>query len=114
MRSRLSVLVVEDDPVVREAAVNLLEDLGVAVLDAYNGNDALNLLSEHPEIGLLLTDVRMAGVPGPDLATLARERHPDLRIVLTSGYVNTSPNADFEFLPKPWRAQELRAILGME
>lgn len=114
MRRGFTVLMVDDDPVVREAAVNLLEDLGLAVFDAYNGHDALKLLSEHPEIDLLVADIRMAGVPGTELAIQARRFRPDLRIVLTSGYMNTAPIAEFEFIRKPWRETELRVILGVE
>jgi len=62
--NKVAVLVVEDVPQVRAAAVNIMEDLGCEVFDAYNGHQALTLLRDHPEIQVLFADVRMPGMSG--------------------------------------------------
>ena len=74
----------------RATAVDMFIDLGFAVFDAYNGYHVLALLERHPEISLLFVDVRMPGMSGPELAELVRPRRPDIKIVLTSGYVGAN------------------------
>ena len=99
-----AVLVVEDVPQTRATAVQLFQDLGCEVFDAYNGHSALTILEAHPEIQVLFADVRMPGMSGPELAQVARRLRPDLRIVLTSGYVSRDDVPDgIPFVPKPWR-----------
>src|SRR5215204_4258587 len=106
--SKVAVLVVEDVPQVRATAVRIMQDLGCTVFDAYNGHQALKLLQAHPEITVLFTDVRMPGMSGTELAEAAQRLRPDLKIVLTSGYVGPRDvPADVTFVPKPWRAQDL-------
>src|SRR4051794_16573754 len=79
-----------------------MEDLGCAVFDAYNGHQALKLLRANPEIEVLFADVRMPGMSGTELAEAAQRLRPDLRIVLTSGYVGPQDvPAHIPFVPKP-------------
>ena len=106
-----TILLVDDEPVTREAMVRLLEATGCRVFDTYNGEDALQLLDAHPEITLLLSDVRMPGMTGIELADKARRRRPGLKIILTSGYTVERPK-DIPFLQKPWRAPELKKLLS--
>lgn len=108
-----TILVVDDEPVAREAMVRLLEGAGRRVLDTFNGSHALELIDQHPEISLLLSDVRMAGISGVELAKEARRRRPELQIILTSAH-STEPAAEFPFLQKPWRAKELAKILAAQ
>ena len=104
----VAVLVVEDVPQVRATAVRIMKDLGCTVFDAYNGHQALKLLQAHPEIMVLFTDVRMPGMSEPELAEDAQRLRPDVKIVLTSGYVSAEDMpANVAFVPKPWRAQDL-------
>ena len=105
-----TILLVDDEPVTREAMVRLLEAADFRVFDTYNGQDALQLLDAHPEITLLMSDVRMAGMSGVDLAHEARKRRPALRVILTSGHEVDRP-ASFRFLQKPWRGPELMELL---
>jgi CheY-like chemotaxis protein len=105
-----AILVVDDDPVAREMAVETFKGFGFSVFDAYNGQDALRLISANPEIGLLFTDVRMWGMRGVELAHEARKIRPDLKIVLTSGYPAEAPVLEFPFILKPWRLNELETI----
>jgi CheY-like chemotaxis protein len=110
--SHVAVLVVEDVPQVRATAVRIMEDLGCAVFDAYNGHHALKLLQAHPEIEVLFADIRMPGMNGPELANVARRLRPDLRIVLTSGYVSQDAVPDgIPFVPKPWRTGDLADVV---
>src|SRR5215216_1396574 len=109
--SKVAVLVVEDVPQVRATAVRIMQDLGCTVFDVYNGHQALKLLQAHPEITVLFTDVRMPGMSGTELAEAAQRLRPDLKIVLTSGYVGPRDvPADIPFVPKPWRAQDIAEV----
>jgi CheY-like chemotaxis protein len=108
------VLVVEDNPMPRATAVEIFQELGFAVFDAYNGQHALALLEARPEIGLLFIDVRMPGMSGPELADAVRRRRPDIKIVLTSGYVGEEDvPKDFTFVPKPWRMDQVTRAVGL-
>ena len=78
-----TILLVDDEPVTRDAMVRLLEAAECRVFDTYNGEDALQLLEDHPEITLLLSDVRMPGMTGIELAREANRRRPELKIILT-------------------------------
>lgn len=107
------VLVVEDIPQVRATAVSILTGFGCKVFDCYNGEEALRLLREHPEIEVLFTDVRMPGMDGLELSETARAMRPDLKIVLTSGYVGEEElPGELPFLRKPWRAEEVTAAVA--
>ncbi len=114
-----TVLVVEDDPDVRNLVLAQLEDLGYASLAATNGPEALSLLQEHSNhVDLLLTDMVMpGGMTGVELVRAARELRPGLPAILTSGYTSggpiTSPTGEAdppEYLPtlsKPYQQEEL-------
>jgi len=115
-----TVLLVEDEAVVRELTLQILEASGYHVLEAMNGAEALRIAQEHsaPEhpapIHLLLTDVVMPGMNGQELADQLRRHHPDMRVLFTSGYdarqVDREDLASREiaFLPKPFSAESLR------
>jgi CheY-like chemotaxis protein len=114
-RSDLSlptVLVVDDEPLVRATMIDLLEDLGYEVLDTYDGATALSLLGRNPGIGVLVTDIRMPDMDGVRLAHETRALRPDLAILITSGDSTVPHPHDFPFLPKPWRREQLRAALA--
>jgi len=107
-----AVLVVEDVPQIRATAVQLFQELGCEVFDAYNGHGALKILEARPAIQVLFADVRMSGMSGPELAHVARRLRPDLRIVLTSGYVSRDAIPDgIPFVPKPWRTGDLAEVV---
>src|SRR5262245_21257636 len=83
---RESVLVAEDDPFVRSYAVTCLSSLGYRVVEAADGDEALQKLTDGAEIDLLFTDVVMPGMNGWELAERARDMRPGLKVLLTSGY----------------------------
>ena len=117
------VLVVEDDALVRVAAVESLADLGLAAEEAETGRQALGVLAAHGDIDLLITDVGLPDIDGHDLAAEARKLRPSLKIILASGYSgpgrhprrNGELPADILHLTKPYEAADLRrAIESLE
>ena len=80
------ILVVEDDNDVRAYIAETLISFGYSVLEADRGEKALRLIDDHPEIGLLLTDVVMPGMNGRKLADAARSIRADLKILYMTGY----------------------------
>ena len=108
-----TVLLVEDDNEVREFSAAALDHLGYRVLEAEDATSALNLLSEHPQVALLFTDVGLPDLNGRQLAEEARRRVPELRIVYTTGYTRNAIvhhgvlDKDVELLAKPFTIEEL-------
>jgi two-component system, response regulator PdtaR len=109
--TRPAVLIVEDEPLIRFAAADVLAETGLPVLEAGNADEALALLGAHPEIGLLFTDINMPGeMDGLRLAERVHETRPNIRLVVTSGKQWLSDDQipdDGVFLSKPYRAQQL-------
>jgi len=85
-----TVLLVEDDPDVREFSASALTFLGYRVLEAAEAGIALRILSEHPDVAILLTDVVLPGLNGRQLADEARRRAPNLKVVYTTGYARNA------------------------
>jgi CheY-like chemotaxis protein len=110
------VLLVEDDPDVRELASLFLSELGFEVLEAGDGLAGLALIETIPAIDLLFTDIVMPGLDGVSLAERAKEIRPDLAVVYATGFagrVRELKEARLEgpVLQKPFRQRELaRAI----
>jgi CheY-like chemotaxis protein len=107
-----AVLVVDDEPYVRETACEMFASLGCRCFDAYNGSDALGILAAHPEITLMFADVRMPGMSGQKLAEEALRLRPGLKVVLTSGWIDENPVKPFPFLPKPYRVSDLASVVS--
>ncbi|MFZ3584874.1 PAS domain S-box protein [Loktanella sp. DJP18] len=85
------VLVVEDDHAVRETAMDLLRDLGFAVLSAENADSAMAIVNSGAQIDILFTDVVMPGtLRSPELAKKAKERLPEIGVLFTSGYTQNA------------------------
>ena len=115
-----TVLVVEDDEAVRAAVTDMLGELGYAVLRAENAEQALSLLGEGRHVDVLFSDVVMPGtINARELATLAREKLPNLKVLFTSGYTqnaivhNGRLDAGVELLGKPYRKDDLARKLRM-
>ena len=82
-----TILLVDDDELVRKSAATLMASLGYRVLSAGSGSEALEVLRQDGPIDLLFTDVFMpGGMHGPQLVAAARRLRPELRILFTSGY----------------------------
>jgi CheY-like chemotaxis protein len=112
-----TVLVVEDEPRLRKMTVARLRDLGYRVLDAANGPDALAVIESGPPPDLLFTDMVMpGGMTGADLATAAREKQPEIKVLFTSGYsepdvVRRGQTAGAKWLRKPYSVVDLARTL---
>ena len=116
--SRATVLLVEDEAAVREAAKRMLRKYGFTVIEAKNGQDALMLWErEEQNIDVVLTDVVMPAMGGAELARTLRQRRPDLRVVFMSGYtqgtleLSSMDEAATRFLPKPFTTDQLVGTL---
>jgi CheY-like chemotaxis protein len=108
MPHSLKILVVDDDPDVLTMAGSFLSEQGYQVVEAGNGAHALRVLQENPDIALLLTDVVMpGGIDGFDLAKRAKQMHPGLRVLYTSGFLKNEGAWQGDLLPKPWRLSHL-------
>lgn len=111
------ILFVEDDEEQLATTPRTLEQLGYTVISAATGNEALQILENHPEIDLILTDYDMPGLTGIDLAEHIGRTRPDLPVVLVSGrsYVlemdNTAVNIRL-VLPKPFNKSDLSQALS--
>jgi CheY-like chemotaxis protein len=115
---RGTVLLVEDEAAVREAAKRMLRKYGFVVIEAKNGDDALALWQEHaPVVDVVLTDVVMPSMGGADLVRSLRATRPDVRVVFMSGYtqgtleIAAAEEAATRFLPKPFTADQLVGAL---
>jgi signal transduction histidine kinase len=117
-----TILVVEDEPTVREHSVQSLRDLGYNVLTASDGASALATLDRVGAIDLLFTDVGLpGGMTGRHLADAARAKQPGLKVVYTTGYARNAIvhggllDPGTELLPKPFNlttlAQKIRTVL---
>jgi PAS domain S-box-containing protein len=109
-----TVLLVEDEPLVRMYGSEALAELGYRVLEASDGHEALLVLGEHPEITLLFTDVGLpGGFNGRRLAEEARARVPSLKILFATGYAkdaivhNGVLDSGVELLEKPYTIEAL-------
>ncbi|MBC7669859.1 MAG: response regulator [Gemmatimonadaceae bacterium] len=117
--SREVVLVVEDEPSVRQFSVDALGELGYLVLEADGAAAALRLIDAHPEIVLLFTDVVMPDVNDAKLAEEVRRRRPDIKILFTTGYTRNAVVHDgvldpgVELIGKPFTLEALAAKLRL-
>jgi two-component system, cell cycle sensor histidine kinase and response regulator CckA len=113
-----TVLLVEDEDVVRSLVTEMLEGAGYSVMVASDAAEAEALASSHEaRIDLLMTDVVMPGLSGPELAQRLLAERPAMRVLFTSGYTEDAVAADSAlgqgtaFLSKPFSAGELAAKL---
>jgi DNA-binding NtrC family response regulator len=109
-----TVLVAEDEETIRRLVRQVLSRSGFTVHTAATGDEALSQLEQHgAEVDLLLTDVVMPGMSGPDLVRAATAVNPRLRVLYTSGYASEPDEAfedpDVEFIGKPFSPQALVA-----
>ena len=115
-----TVLVVEDEPVVRGVILEMLGEQGYRTLEAVDGPSGLRILREAARIDLLVTDVGLPGMNGRQLADQARETRPDLKVLFITGYAESVAIADgflqpgMEMITKPFDLDNLsRRIRSM-
>lgn len=125
MRGKETILVAEDDEQVRDLAVAILKACGYMVLELEHANDAERVCEHHGgEIDLLLTDVVMREVSGPELARRVQKVLPEIKVLFMSGYTDSAIvhqgvlDPGIAFLPKPFTpstlAGRVRQVLDKE
>jgi CheY-like chemotaxis protein len=108
------VLLAEDEPMVRKLMQRLLLSWGYRVLSARNGREAMEIAEEHKgPIDLLVSDVTMPEMDGPELAEKLNAKRPRLQVILLSGYSHKEIvlKGGWKFIQKPFQLQELRAAI---
>ncbi|GAB4175676.1 MAG: hypothetical protein OHK0024_12690 [Thalassobaculales bacterium] len=113
-----TVLLVEDEDAVRLFAARALRNKGYRVIEARNGEAAIDILADDGEpLDLMITDVVMPGIDGPSLIRQARERRPQLAVICISGYSEDSladrlaGQEGVRFLPKPFSLRQLAGVV---
>ena len=123
LRGTETILVVEDEPGLRRLVCEMLDHLGYSALQAEDGRDALRVLEEHNRgVDVILTDVIMPAMGGPELAKRVRSLAPGTRVIYMSGYTDDTlalygpPHPNTEYLQKPFTAaalaEKLRQVLS--
>lgn len=105
------VLIVEDEALIRWAAVDMIREAGYGVLEAGNADEAIRILEARNDIRFIFTDIDMPGsIDGLKLAHAVSKRWPPIKIIVTSGMQNPKESdlpKGSRFLPKPYDANSL-------
>jgi CheY-like chemotaxis protein len=108
----ITVLLVEDEGIIRMASSAMLEDAGYIVIEASDANEALQILRQHPQIDIVITDVQMPGtLDGLGLVEILGREYPHIEALITSGRtcVNDAQKAGAKkFLSKPYTAADMQ------
>ena len=103
-----TILLVEDEPAVRQLFAQALIRAGYQVLEARNGQEAMKVYEQHGDtIDLLLTDMRMPFMGGAELAEHLRARRGTLKMICVSGYPSSGTELTSDFLAKPFSRDDL-------
>jgi CheY-like chemotaxis protein len=107
-QARSTILVVEDEVLVRMTLADQLRDAGYSVIEAANGHEAAEVLGSSP-VGFVVSDVRMPGaMDGVGLARLIRSQYPAIKIILTSAHLSEAGWAQHDgFFHKPYDVAEI-------
>ena len=108
--TRPTVLLVEDEALLRMIIADELLDAGYSVVEASDGQRALEMLTEHSSVDLLFTDIRMpGGLSGWDVAEQARALCPNIPVIYATGFSDDRPRVvpGARFFRKPYRASAI-------
>jgi CheY-like chemotaxis protein len=103
------VLVVDDEPLVREITETMLKDLGCEVVTANGANEALEKLSTDMRIEILITDINMPGMDGCELAAAAVRMRKRLKVIVLSG--RQREGCGYPLIRKPFLQRDLREMM---
>jgi CheY-like chemotaxis protein len=112
-RPALRILLVDDDVLVSMNTANMLIDLGHDVLEAHSGVHALRMLESEGAFDAVITDYAMPGMNGLELATKITTGHPQMLVILATGYAELPTESSFAFprLSKPYTQEQLAEAL---
>ena len=112
---RLTVLIVEDEVLLRMDATEFLESAGLVVVEARNADEAILILEQRDDIHLIFTDINMPGsMDGMKLAHFVKDRWPPIRIIATSGHAKIDENdlpEGSRFIPKPYTGAQVAQVI---
>jgi signal transduction histidine kinase len=112
-KNRGTVLLIDDDELVRLGTAEMLFELGFEVLQAGTASEGLEVIDVSPDLSAVVTDHLMPGMTGAELARKLRSEHPELPVLLISGYQNIESVApDIPRLSKPFRHAQLGASIA--
>src|SRR4051812_10721482 len=109
MEPKPAALVVEDDDIQRSIVTLLLEECEMTVIECDSGEDAVRILQDAGHaLSMIYADAHLAGeMSGIELAHLAKQRFPNLHVVVSSGDLTVKLPSGAIFMPKPWRPLDL-------
>jgi len=115
MSPKTSILIAEDEAMLRLIAVEMLQDAGFEVFEAADGVEALELLKANPQIVLLVSDIKMPRMDGYALVEAGLAFRPDLKVLLMTGYAQEPPPQvlkarEIQILHKPFGLEQLCAL----
>lgn len=115
MKERTVVLVVEDDFLIREYALEVINEAGFEAIEAANADEAIRILEGRSDIRIVFTDVHMPGsIDGLKLAYAIRDRWPPIKLIVTSGQMTVPESAlpaGGRFFSKPYQPSEIARAL---
>jgi signal transduction histidine kinase/ActR/RegA family two-component response regulator len=108
-----SVLLVDDEEIVRVATAEMIRELGHEVVEAASGSEALGLLESGLQVDVLITDYKMPRMDGTELARLVKDIQPEIAVLLITGYTGASKEVgNYARLDKPFGQREIRAAFA--
>jgi DNA-binding NtrC family response regulator len=116
MNEAQRILVVDDEEVALINLVYVLKKEGYAVTGVQSGPEAVKLLARH-EYDLVLTDLKMEKVDGMEVLARARERHPDIEVIMITGYATVDSAIEamkagaYHYIAKPYKLDEVRKVV---
>lgn len=115
MNPSLTILVVEDEPLIGMTLVDMLEEMGHRAVEAFSAGEALERFSGEPAIDVVITDIGLPDRPGDALARELRTRRPGLPVIFASGSPPRAGTVDpvTAHLAKPFRMEDLRDAIGL-
>lgn len=110
--SRKTVVVVEDEPLIRLSATSLFEDAGITVVEFADGDAAIDYVRDHKgDVAAIFTDVYLPGdTDGLELAGIVSEVCPEIAVLVTSGHhrvATTQLGPRVRYVPKPWHPADV-------
>jgi len=114
--SLLKILVIDDEPRIREGCQMILNEEGFEVALASDGNEGVRMIQEE-HYDIILVDLMMPGLSGLEVLSLVKKRHPDTVVIVITGYatlehsISAMKRGAFDFVPKPFTPDQLRAVV---